>query len=57
MKKIINIVDKYLAAGGSVRLYKIYKECDFNYSAYKLALSLTPEETAYIDNLKETAAG
>ena len=49
---IINVVDKYIAAGGSEKLYEMYKEGDFEYAKYKLSKSFTDEERAYIDDLK-----
>lgn len=48
---IISVVDKYLAAGGTEKLYALYKEGDYEYTKHKLNKSFTHEERAYIANL------
>ena len=53
---IINAVSGYINAGGLDKLYEIYKKCDFEYLQYKLSMSLTSEERAYIDDLRNRGA-
>ncbi|MCL1854771.1 MAG: diguanylate cyclase [Clostridia bacterium] len=53
---IISVLDKYIAAGGVDRLYALYREGDFEYARYKLHRSLTLEERAYLDDLKQRGA-
>jgi ABC-type amino acid transport substrate-binding protein len=53
---IISVLDKYIAAGGVDRLYALYKEGDFEYARYKLNRSLTREERAYLEDLKQRDA-
>ena len=53
LNPIISVVNKYVAAGGFDRLYKLYTEGDFDYSKYKLHKSFTDEEKAYIEDLKQ----
>ena len=50
---VISVLNKYIAAGGLDRLLALYKEGDFEYAKYKLEKSLTHEEKAYIDELKQ----
>jgi len=51
LKPIISAVDKYLAAGGTDRLYELYMEGEFRYEKHKLHNSFTPEEKAYLEEL------
>ena len=48
---VISVVNKYIDAGGVDKLYKLYKEGEFEYAKYKLNRSFTSEERAYIDDL------
>ena len=56
LSPIITVVNKYIDAGGLDRLYKLYKDGDFEYAKYKLDKSFTTEEKAYIDDLKSRGA-
>ena len=53
LKPIIDVVNKYIEAGGIDVLYKFYKEGDIEYARNKLYRSFTEEEKAYISNLTE----
>ena len=48
---IITAVNRYISSGGLDKLYELYKDGDFEYSKFKLSMSLTDEERAYIDDL------
>ena len=48
---IINVVDKYIEAGGIDKLYEIYKAGSNDYSRYMLSKSLTDVESAYLSGL------
>ena len=53
MNPIISVVNKYIAAGGFDKFYKLYTEGDLDYSKYKLHRSFNDEEKAYIGDLKQ----
>jgi PAS domain S-box-containing protein len=48
LKPVISIVDKYIEAGGIYKLYKLYKEGNYEYAKYELSRSFTDAEAAYI---------
>ena len=48
---IISALNKYLAAGGTDRLYALYQEGEFRYAEYKLHSLFTAEEKAYLEDL------
>ena len=56
LKPIISVLNKYIASGGTDKLYELYKECDFEYTKYKLNKMFTEEEKAYIDSLVQRSA-
>lgn len=49
---IIDVVSKYIDAGGLDELYALYKEGEFEYAKYKLDKSLTAGEKAFIEDLQ-----
>ncbi|MCL1848852.1 MAG: transporter substrate-binding domain-containing protein, partial [Clostridiales bacterium] len=54
LEPLIEVVNKYLAAGGVDELYHHYKLGDYAYARNKLSRSFTDEENAYIRRLTET---
>jgi len=56
LKPIIDVVNKYIEAGGIDLLYDYYKEGNNDYSRYKLEKSFTDSEMAYYNELKKTGA-
>ena len=48
LKPIIDIVNKYLSAGGIDVLYDFYKQGNYEYAGYKLEKSFTDREKEYI---------
>ena len=55
MKPVINIINKYLDAGGTGYFYKLYREGADEYLKYKLESFFTDEEKTYIAELKSTS--
>ena len=53
LKPVIDVVNKYLTAGGIDILFDLYKAGNNAYSRYKLSKSFTEEERAYLHELTE----
>ncbi|MDR0497542.1 MAG: transporter substrate-binding domain-containing protein, partial [Treponema sp.] len=51
LEPIISVMNKYIDAGGIDKLYDLYKEGGEEYEKYFFRMSLSMEETAYLDNL------
>ena len=52
----ISVVNRFIDAGGTDRLYTLYKAGDFQYTRFKLGRSFTGEERAYIDDFAQRGA-
>ena len=48
---VLMVFDKYLAAGGTVRLSELYREGNFKFMEHKLFRSFSSEEKAYLAKL------
>ena len=53
-KVIIDVVDKFIAAGGIYHLHELYIEGNIEYARFVLHLSFTEEQKAFLDNLTVT---
>ena len=53
---LISAISKYIDTGGIDTLYELYKNGDHEYAKYKLNMSFTDEEKAYIDDLRQQGA-
>ncbi|MCL1828483.1 MAG: transporter substrate-binding domain-containing protein [Oscillospiraceae bacterium] len=51
LEPIIDVVNKFLSAGGIDTLYDLYKKGNKEYARYKLNKSLTEEESEYLNDL------
>jgi signal transduction histidine kinase/ABC-type amino acid transport substrate-binding protein/DNA-binding response OmpR family regulator len=56
LKPVIDVVNRYLAAGGIDVLYGLYKEGNSEYAGYKLDKAFTEEERAYLNYLAAQGA-
>ncbi|MDR2965651.1 MAG: response regulator [Treponema sp.] len=50
LEPVISILDKYIAAGGISKIYKLYKEGDYEYKRHIIYQSFSGEEKEYVDN-------
>jgi PAS domain S-box-containing protein len=48
---VISVMNKYIEAGGIDRLSELYEEGNRKYLSYAFRKSLSPQETAYLDDL------
>ena len=51
LKPIIDVVNKYLSAGGIDVLFDFYRDGNYEYARYKVRNSFTYEEEAYVSDL------
>ena len=57
LASVISVFDKYIEAGGIDILRNLYEEGSYEYSKYRFRMSLSEEETVYLDNLFSSGAG
>ena len=50
---LISVVSRYIDTGGLDKLFELYKNGDFEYAKYKLHMSFTDDEMAYIADLSQ----
>ena len=53
LRPFIDVINKYIAAGGTDKLYELYRKGEEEYSRYKLDKSLTTAERVYLRKLRE----
>ena len=51
LEPVISIMNKYITAGGIIRLYEMYRNGNDEYNRYLLYSSFSDEERAYVDSL------
>ena len=56
LEPIISVIDKYILAGGINKIHELYIAGNKAYNEYAFKLSLTSEETAYLNRLEEQNA-
>ena len=55
LEPVISAMNKYIAAGGIDRLFQIYREGHYEYAKYRLSLTFSNEEKAYLASLAAVA--
>ena len=49
LEPIISVLNKYIAAGGFIKLHELYKAGNFDFSRHMLSQNFTDEERAFLD--------